>query len=594
MSAQPVSLAALDSVIPYSLAEDAFAANVAALRETSHEFADTIAGIVLPDHWRAATTLDGRGAWRIESAGEAPRWLGESAAPLRRASATLRTFTQTDRNVVLPVVAAGAELDLLLERLAPYQAVFVFEENAQPVAALLRLRDYATAIRNLRVIFVPPQSEESFLTALLRREEGLLPPVSLIVLPGVDDARIASVRGVCERVVNSLTQERTRALSECHATLATPKNRAIRPIVIALTPEPVLQELGRFVGEASQTVEAAPPWYGMDEPRRAGSLPALRAVSESKANVIFGLGAAISGLPMPPEFRQLRWIPALADIPENWGTAACLAGTPSVAAEMGRRFPQVTVHDFPLGAPDTEIAPSAERASEAYVIGDLLDPRPAFCGIEQPTHVMIWEQAGKVIESGWESRQILHVEGLLLTAERAAGVTLEDSSMRPRMLGLLERVLIPAVVMERIHRTLVDGGIAVRTVGRGWGRVGIAALTGTLTCAALAKLATPAAAIFIGCPDPLTPALLSAGTLQWPLHLYSPGGVSREPLLGGVLRAGEHYAPFDSGRALLAGVGADRKDTARAVRRAERTRSHLATKETYAARWRKLLEVLPS
>lgn len=587
MSAPALSLAALDQFAPVAPDARVFDDNLRALREQDAELADALRSVALPESWRPAATLDDWTGFRIDAPGKPPRWVGGSAAPRRRAGASLRTFAQTDRNVVLPELLGGGELRILLERLAPHQAVFVLEPDLRVLAAALRLHDYAADIARLRCIFVPPAREDDFLLALLRREAGLLPPVSLIVPVGAGDARVAIVRAICERVVGLISAERAQ---EWRAIAATPGAAPSPPrlAICAQSADPSAFDLARSAADgAAQLGWSVCHPLGMSEPRLGGVLPAARRIAEHRPRVVLTVGHSPRALPLPTGCSAVRWIVSGGELPERLdeSAAALLAATPRISAELRRRFPTAVVHDFFLAAPLLR-GQSADALPVAYVCGDLLDASAAACGVDQPTHQMIWERLTSLIAQRWESAEILRPAGLLIAAERAAGVAVADEELRARLLGILEHVLIPAVVTERIFRTLVDGGIAVRTIGRGWGRLSATpASTGTAG-GQLAALPRPGAAVFAGMPEPLTPVFVAAGALGWPLHLYSPGGISREALLGSILRPGPNYLAFDSARTLAAAVGGDLADAARGARRAARTAEHLRERETYAARWR--------
>ena len=241
--------------------------------------------------------------------------------------------------------------------------------------------------------------------------------------------------------------------------------------------------------------------------------------------------------------------------------------------------------------PDEPADSTAEPT--VLLVADLPDSRPQACGIQHSTHVKLWEQLAVTIAGAWETPRILKPEGLLLHAERQSGVEMTDAALRESLLRLIERVLIPAVVLERVIGTLAGEQLAVLAVGRGWKRLDsgnfrtLAANVFDLPeCGA--KL-HPRACVFAGWPDPLQPALLHAAASGWPLLLHSPGGQPLGPALGDVLRPDQHFGSFASVSALCASLKSLHTAPQVALRRAERARRHVAEQHSYERRLQELL-----
>jgi hypothetical protein len=166
--------------------------NLAALARHQPELADRLRATALPPYWRCVRALCGSPSYQIQKPGEPVVWLAGSSAPRTRATSFLGGFHVQDKNPGLPSIAAGCEVGLLLERLPPWVAVFVFEEDISALTAVLRIMPVAQALSSQRLILVPPPpaDAEAFLDGLLDREPGLLPPANLLRLPGVSAERV--------------------------------------------------------------------------------------------------------------------------------------------------------------------------------------------------------------------------------------------------------------------------------------------------------------------------------------------------------------------------------------------------------------------
>ena len=114
-----VSLAELGKHVDAELDPRVRDRNLAALRQSSAEYADLIERIVMPPHDRAVTALDGSVSFLFKSPESREGWLAATAMPLRRAEALCEQYQVGDLNATLPTVAAGAELRILLDSLPP-------------------------------------------------------------------------------------------------------------------------------------------------------------------------------------------------------------------------------------------------------------------------------------------------------------------------------------------------------------------------------------------------------------------------------------------------------------------------------------------
>ena len=183
---------------------------------------------------------------------------------------------------------------------------------------------------------------------------------------------------------------------------------------------------------------------------------------------------------------------------------------------------------------------------------------------------------------------MLQPEGLLSEAERRSDVRLGEPELRQALLRVIERVLIPAVILERIVVALKPEPIRILAIGKGWRErfgeeiepfaenlLGLSGREGRLR---------PLGAVFAGSLDPLSPALLHAGALGWPLLIHSPGARSLTAALGGMLHAKQHYQPFAGGKELRAAIQWFRDDPSGAVRLAERTREYLCEQHSWQQR----------
>src|SRR5690606_34869841 len=160
------------------------------------------------------------------------------------------------------------------------------------------------------------------------------------------------------------------------------------------------------------------------------------------------------------------------------------------------------------------------------LVADLPNDDPRAYGIVQPTHRTLWDALRAAAGERWDSPEILSGESILRRAERTSRVTLREPELRARLLRIVERGLIPRVVLERITQALARCPVAWGTLGSGWSTAlpaGSTALAPSVYDVSEAQwLERPIAAIFAGPIDPLSPGLLEAAARGWPILLHAP------------------------------------------------------------------------
>jgi hypothetical protein len=602
-----IDLAALDDAPHAELDPLVWSANLKTLQVEQPELASQIEEARLPPHWRAAAALDGFQTFRIEASGQPPHWLAETAAPLTRARALLRFDQIGDRNPALPTVAAGAELRLLLERLAPQQAVFVFAEQMTDFAAVLRTVDLAQGIANGRCVLVPPDREETFLKGLLERHAGLLPPQTIVPLPGITDERLVQLRQVCEslaRRIGQAREERLRALgarNSLNDQRARQRSGEPRLAVLALGPGRLTHRLSEELAASGEQLGWAVHRCAMTGPRQAHALPHCEQLAEFAAGLSICVGHPPTALPLRSADTVCQWHVHAKDVPEQLPVddTIHLAATPRVAQALeAAGVPAPRLVEFYWGYPARKVPAAAgpPTARTVVILVDLPDASAGACHIEQPTHRKLWTQLHQTASQTWETAAIRQPTALLRAAERASGVELTERPLRQRMLRIIEHVLIPAVVLERILQALERESFGIITVGAGWQRCSsecVQAIASSLEDG-LQRAATiaPTAAIFAGPLDPLSPGLFDAASPGWPLLIHCPGGVSLSTELGGLLHAQQHYDAFAGARDLLAALHAIAAHPEQTERRCTRVRAYLQQHHTYTRRLMTLVQRL--
>ncbi|QOJ14522.1 MAG: hypothetical protein HRU75_07645 [Planctomycetia bacterium] len=590
------ALQSLDDYRPCELDPRLFAENLAALRIHAPDLAQRLARVELPPAWRPARALDGWPLFRTERSGEPPQYFGGSAAPSTRAAAVLSIVPESDRNVALPAMLAGAELSLLLRRLPPHAAVFVFEIDPLALAAVLRTQDLRVPLQARRVILTLPEEPDRMLDALLIREEGLLPPATLLRLPGVPEERIAELQALCERLSQRCTKRRSTAVLDPPAAAEPPTDLAVLSLSASATAGRAAVELAEAGRELGLTVlhralcapidafplphvraligrrpvlviscesapphlpsTAAPPDYCVPseagqfpEPTRDDRAAASRGASRGRPVESPGRSSEHGAQPSPscaPGARfELRCHPpsqTLASAAPMDADTEVLAASPFVERAWRAAGRHVRPFYWAVRAADLADPPADRRrgASCVLLVGDVPDDSEAAAGVIHPTHRILWrELQRRVRESVFQQRRPEPV-GLLDSVERATGMRISDEPTRAALIRAIADRIVPVAIAHRLIDLCVDAAIPCVGLGPGWQRVGVAALR-----ADPPQRVAAFAALAIGAPDPLTPDLLRVAA--WGIPVGMPWSGERSIAeFGGVLCPAAHFHPLAS------------------------------------------------
>lgn len=594
------SLAKLDDATPAEVDPAVWSRNVAALRQVDDALADTLETTHLPAHFRPVIALDGAVTFRTEQPGRPAAWLAGTALPRQRAEALLPDYRISEQNATFSGIGAGCALGLVLERLPAHKAVFVFERDWLQLAAVLHIVDCSNDIERRRVILLPPNGAYDALAAMLGEFPGLLPPGNIFCSPVDPPEHIASIRDICERINREIAEQRSDEIGRLAQSIKTQDAQSSTPelAIIALSADAWALNAGEALRSAAADLNDDPVFCALRTPVDAGLLVHCRRLAERPAPIWLCVDCPATRVPLPGPKTICQWHLRAHDVDAAQldPHAIHLAASPSVeTALQAAKIPADRILPFYWACPAD--GPATGPPADAVVLcADLPDDSHAAVGIDQPTHQVLWAALRKTAEQRADTADIARPETLLRTAERACGVQISERTLRDKLLRIIQRVLIPAVVVQRIVQTLESESFEVLTIGKGWSRCRAKNfkhvsedfpefLRSDQNC-------QPMAAIFAGGDDPFHPALPMAGALAWPLCVHIPAGTSLTRALGRVLAGGQHVEGFSSSGDLRTLLNAWRGSPKAGSTLAQRARGHLLSQHTYARRLEALLETL--
>jgi hypothetical protein len=581
------------------------AANLAALHEVHPELAAAVAAAALPAHWRAASGLDGAPTFRVEQPGQPAAWLAGAAAPNARARGLLEGYDALGKNPALPCAGAGGEVRTLLERLAPQLALHVFEHDVVQLAAVLRLVDCAAAIRDRRLILVPPGNEVGYLTELLELEPGLLPPGTILTPILVDAERLSGIQRVCERVFAESTltrQRRLAAVQQAEARRAVGADAPPRLALVAMSLDRATQARVRAIQAAAERLGCATATAVFRTPADAHPLAHVERLSHFAPTLSLWVGHDPSVLTVPLAGGQAVWVqsPHAAPAAPTPGVKY-LATTPRVQQALrDAGIAGESVADWYWAADERrfeiEAVPPA-TANAVVVVGDLPALSADALALTLDSQRSLWDCVRSIVRANWETELVGWPERVLLAAEKAARYSIRDPALREHFLRLVAQVAIPGESLMQVIAALRSGGRVVSAIGAGWRAhpdPGIDVLAEDATLLPLDAFTTmtqaPCGLVFAGANDPLSPALVELTACGLPLALHAPAGVNLCAALGGIIDPARDLQRFTTRQQLLESVESFVSLAAR--RRAERLRAQVCAAHTWTSRVQALLALL--
>jgi hypothetical protein len=585
-----VTLAPLDDASPLNPDSKVWQCNLSAWRAVDAPSAAVLERMELPAAWRAVQALDDEPTWRLEPAGTRPEWLGGSAVPVGRAAALLEGFQTGGANATLPGIGTGAELALLLAGLPAHTAVFVFEADWRRVAAVLRVRDLADALRRRQCVLVPPTDARGWLRALLTEHAGLLPPGNILRLPDASAAQVEAVRVVVQQVNDDAARQRQQRLTTVLAAPRSAPSATARLAIVSLAPDSRAQAAARALSTAAEGAGWPILHTGVSGPLDAHLLVHAERLAAFAPTTTVGVAHGRPALPAALLGRWCVWHLGTADVPEQVepdGTLR-LAASPTVAAALrAAGAAEAELHPLYWACePEALPEPSDTVGTEVLLLGDLPDDSAAGSDVRLPTHTRLWEQLQRVLAERWAAPRVLPAEGALRSAEQASNARVGAPALRQRFLRLIDAVLRPAAVLRQLCAALSAAGQRVAVAGRGWERLDATPVarwgTDADQVAGDAGTPPPRAIVIAGRSDPLGPDVLAAAARGWPLWMHAPQGAAvLATALGGVLVPDQHVRVFREARTLVTGLLAE---TPTVMKWAQRAATHVGGRHSYAQR----------
>lgn len=462
----------MESTVEFAAQHPPLKVNLDALCRLAPGAAAAIARADLPDSAQPAIARDGERTFLFRAEDGRSRWLGGSSVPGVRAEALIDAFDVGTGNVLLEGIGQGAELRRLLAKLAPYQAVFVVEENPGAARLVLGLADYSEAIAAGRLVVLAGDRLWEQYEAFFEANPGYLCPDRILSWPSYRAVQATALaQGVAQR--NAAIETRRIALLRGREEARQVSPAATIAIVTNVTEPSTLGVVARLRSAASR-LGYTPLVVAPDSPRIMHPAAAESTLQRAAPRRTILLDVAPGGLPF-----RLADGPAsilcthLQPLSDSW-----LTGLPGEVGLFVRTPEQreAAIHSGRDPARVHVLGPAADGGIVTRAGGDPTriaamvsgrDTSPESVGLHLASHVQIWRKAAELIADRVDTYARGDAEAILRRAQDALGMHIESAQVRAALLERIQDHLGPAVVCEAYLATLRDAMLEVVVVAPG-------------------------------------------------------------------------------------------------------------------------------
>lgn len=503
--------------------------NLAAIAQLSPKTVEAVRLARPPASARLVEGRDGRPtvAWTDEQGGL--RWLGRTSMPSIRAAALLDSFQAGSGNTLLVGLGQGAEARLLLDRVAPHQAVMVVESEAWAVRSALTLYDFSVGARLGRFAIFTGTAAWDDLRQFLIDHPGYLSPDRILSWPWFDASAVADATErlaeiskfvAAQRAAKRLAAQQGVAGDADREPRATHETRRGAVAIFSNVSDRRIRDLARRLSIAAEATGRASVCCVLERPdlvhpdavadalRKARpavcvlldtvaaasqpelpACPAITLVSHREplsADWLAGLPASsLLGVRTAAQHRQATD----AGIAESRVVLVPPAAMPfadparhnaheddsASRREPALPFAEVSDSARPTGAESAPRSESSPRAGSRAAAGPRImiyaegaDVSAEAVGLHLASHVRLWNAAADVLRQRTNDYHDEGADDVLAAAERKTSTRLDSEEVRAGLVERIRCILGPVLVRAACCTAVAKAGLDFDLYGGGW------------------------------------------------------------------------------------------------------------------------------
>ncbi len=443
----------------HAAAAQHWAGNLSALRQTQPQLAEAVGAVPEDVEW-----VFGRdGALTARRAGT---WLSGCSLPVRAARQMLDTLNCQASIACVLAPVHGAQIEVILEKLAPSQGVIVVMPQQDDLRLALCCGDFSADLRRHRLWFAAGPQWETQFESLLASQEGLPLPGEFIRTIVVGEELVKQLIEAAQRIISQATARRSQQVAELVVGCRKPSAATLRLAVVA----PSLFRVWNNAGPVLAKIFAAEfpadqlDRLDVDDPAGSSGLRLGQIAGRCDAVVSADLPRQQLGTVVPASTPIITWLTALpippfsAQSPRDallladgrWRDAAASAGWPEARLAVAA-WPQRTAAAAPMTP-----APALSLIADMYCL------QTPIAQLNLSSHHLLWEM---IRDELLDNPSILEgdVEHYLDRCRRRLDISQEgfDNGL------FIQRLVLPAY-QQGLAQWLGESGLSFGVYGLGW------------------------------------------------------------------------------------------------------------------------------
>lgn len=477
-----------------------FQKNIDTLREVDSDLAESIGEVEIPPEYQPAVAKDGSVSFKRYFNDGKSQWLGKSSIPMVFAQANQKRIEIGQGNLVMQGLGHGADVLATLEKMSPYQALFVVEQDPVVIRLAFELRNFSPFLRKKQLVILLGESVDQLIDDFYQKNPGyniiqkatILPYYSQkenqIFAQSVNIAMESCVAHLAGKVAVLMDQQSKRdqqhQAGEMAELLASGKISEIK----------VLHGATRYaetVVSTAQTALAGLAQLGMivdetqyDKPDQASGYAQLQRMENLWSHMVIMVdalrgdvnpalpeSATCVSLLRNPQDRLLKkeHSPAKLLGPNDFVFAASLDHLAELE-EAG--VPKSRIGYLPIAANTQTYQPvslaqeeTKTTACDIALVASRVDSDADSYGIKLPTHQRLWQSVAAEICDGAEKYHSGLAQRFLKRAQ-SCGVEINEKELLDHFGQLIENVLGDAVLRDFYASYLLKRDLNVKIWGR--------------------------------------------------------------------------------------------------------------------------------
>lgn len=470
--------------------------NIAALEKRDSPLATILLTLETPKNAQLVFARDGVVTYRFFDRDGHSVWLGDSSVPRVAAEVMVSAINAGKGNLAMSGIGQGSEAKLLLEKILPYEALFVVEHDTAMLKLVLCLHDFSSDIENGCLVLLSGSNVAKLLEEFYLSHQGYGIVANVLRLARLsksenehfaDQVSLAMksmavhAGKICEKLLAKQSPMPLSKNMEAIAKATTDDDYSgLRVINCTNTDTAIDYCTSRDSLAGLQALGAWTDWLKLDRPEVISHVAQLRRLDISRANIVLlvdmlrgDLGTKLPGqvvcatllrngaAAMLERGGELRKRMAECDFifPSEIDDVAVLVDA-GCCAERVAYLPQgVNVELFRKN--NLSQADVQQYGCDVAVVANRPSIDPQAYGIRQETHEKLWQAIIVEIRRDPAAYCHGHAEELLQRAEHC-GVSLHEDDLRQQFVALIQHCLGETIMRDEYCRTLANAGVNLR------------------------------------------------------------------------------------------------------------------------------------